>query len=359
MIRLTADAVTKIVNEGHRPILASSALTLGAFDGLHLGHQELIRRTRAARDRLGLEHSALFTFVQSPRQVLHPSDEPYQLTTWRAKLAALEELDCGVLIAADFNPEIAKIEYTDFVEKILMGQFGMRHFVAGYDVHLGAGRRGNAETLAALGEELGYTIEVCPPVELDNRIVSSSAIRRAVRGGDVELAGRMLGRPYSLWGVVEPGDSRGHTLGYPTANVVPVEPTKLLPAVGVYAVRVHVPGDAAPPGTPGVLGRVTTGLPETDRDGNLTGTAPRDWAVFGGMLNHGTVPTFHGDGLPAPRVEAHLFDFDAELQGRTVKVEWLARLRAEERFAGVDALVRQLGKDAAAARRVLAETPRP
>jgi len=200
---------------------------------------------------------------------------------------------------------------------------------------------------------------VCPPVELDGRTISSSAIRAAVRAGEVTLAGRMLGRPYSMWGVVETGDSRGHALGYPTANVAAFEPTKLLPATGVYAVRVHVPGDVAPVGTPGVLGRVTAGLPEVDRDGSLVGTAPADWAVFGGMLNYGTVPTFHGAGLPVPRAEAHLFDFHGELQGRNVKVEWLARLRSEQRFAGVHALVAQLGRDAKAARKVLEETPKP
>ena len=359
MIRLTADAVAKIAAEGHRPVLGSCALTLGAFDGVHLGHQELIRRTRAAQRRLKLEHAALFTFVQSPRQVLHPSNEPFQLTTWRAKLAALQAADCGVLIAADFTPGLARLEYRDFVQKILMGQFGMRHFVAGHDVHLGAGRRGNAETLAALGDELGFGLEVCAPVDLDGRIISSSAIRTAVRAGELALAGRMLGRPYSLWGVVEPGDSRGHALGYPTANVAALEPTKLMPATGVYAVRVHVPGDLAPAGTPGVLGRVDFGLPEVDRDGTLVGTAPEDWAVFGGMLNYGNVPTFHGTGLAVPRVEAHLFDFHGELQGRTVMVEWLARLRNEQRFDGVHALVAQLGRDAVAAKRVLAETPRP
>lgn len=360
MIRLTAEAVAKIVGEGHRPLLpGTSALTLGVFDGVHLGHQELIRRTRAAQARLQLDHAALLTFVQSPRQVLHPSDEPYQLTTWRAKLAALQAADCGVLIAADFTPAVSRLDYRVFVARILVGQLGMRHFVAGHDVHLGAGRRGNAETLAALGEELGYGLEVCPPVDLDGRVVSSSAIRTAVSAGDVTLAGRMLGRPYSLWGVVEPGDSRGHTLGYPTANVAPLEATKLLPAAGVYAVRVHVPGDLAPQGTPGVLGRVTAALPEVDKDGLLVGAAPADWAVFGGMLNFGRVPTFHGAGLPAARIEAHLFGFTGELQGRTVMVEWLARLRDERRFAGVDELVAQLGRDARAARQVLAQTPRP
>jgi riboflavin kinase/FMN adenylyltransferase len=359
LIRLSAETVAKIVSGDHRPALGPSALTLGAFDGLHLGHQELIRRTRDARDRLGLQDGAMFTFVQNPRQVLDPTGEPHQLTTWRAKLAVLQAMECGTLVAADFTPALAKLDYRVFVEKILVGHLGMKHFVVGHDVHLGAGRQGNAETLAALGRELGFGLEVCPPVDLDGRIISSSAIRAAVRAGEVTTAGRMLGRPYALWGVVEPGDSRGHTLGYPTANVMPLEPTKLLPATGVYAVRVHVPGDVAPVGTPGVLGRVTAALPEVDKDGVIVGAAPADWAVFGGMLNFGSVPTFHGSGLPRPRIEANLFDFHGELQGRTVMVEWLARLRSEQRFDGVHALVSQLGRDAKAAREVLAGMPKP
>ncbi|HPF69259.1 MAG TPA: bifunctional riboflavin kinase/FMN adenylyltransferase [Candidatus Krumholzibacteria bacterium] len=359
MIRLSGDAIAKIVAGQDRPALGPSALTLGAFDGLHLGHQELIRRTRDARRRLGLADAAMFTFVQSPRHVLHPDNRPWQLTTWRAKLGALQALDCGTLVAADFTPAVARVDYRTFVERILVGHLGMKHFVVGHDVHLGAGRGGNATTLEALSAELGFGLEVCPPVELDGRIISSSAIRAAVTAGEVTLAGRMLGRPYSLWGVVEPGDSRGHALGYPTANVAPLEATKLLPATGVYAVRVHVPGDLAPVGTPGVIGRVDSALPEVDRDGVLVGMAPADWAVFGGMLNFGYVPTFHGSGLPQPRIEAHLFDFHGELQGRTVMVEWLARLRSEQRFDGVHALVAQLGRDAAGARQVLDQTPRP
>jgi riboflavin kinase/FMN adenylyltransferase len=355
LIRLTADAIDKILTEGsHRPLLAPGALTLGSFDGVHLGHQRLLRLVTGARDRLGLETAAVFTFVQSPRQVLQPSDEPFELTTWRAKLAALRAAGCETLIAADFVPALARLGYRDFVRAVLVEHFGMRHFVAGYDVHLGADRGGNAQTLGALGGELGYGMEVCEPVRLEGEIVSSSAIRGAVREGDLRRAARLLGRPYSMWGVVEPGDSRGHTLGYPTANVVPLTVTKLLPATGVYAVRAHVPGDVAPPGTPGVLGRSEDGLPEVDHDGQMVGAAPEDWAVFGGMLNFGHVPTFHGDGLTVPRVEANLFDFEGELQGRTVKVEWLERLRSEQRFDGRDALVAQLQRDAVAAREVLA-----
>ncbi len=354
LIRLTAENIAKILaDDGARRMLPTSALTVGSFDGLHVGHQSLIRQLSDARRERDLEAAVVFTFIQSPRQVLQDVREPFQLTTWRAKLAALQEADCEVLVAADFSPELARLDYRDFVRTFLVEYLGMRHFVAGYDVHLGAGRGGTAATLATLGEELGYTVETCPAVELDGQIISSSAIREAVKAGEMDQAARMLGRRYSLWGVVGPGDSRGHTIGFPTANIEPLEDTKLLPATGVYAVRVHVPGDIAPAGSPGVLDRSTMGLPEVDRDGNMVAAAPEDWAVYGAMLNFGVVPTFHGDGLPAPRVEAHLFDFDGELQGRTVLVEWVARLRAEQRFAGVEELVEQLGRDGEVARGAL------
>lgn len=357
MIRLTAESIAKILAEPEsaRPLLPSSALTIGSFDGLHLGHQELIRRVADASYRRELEAAAVFTFVQSPRRVLGGGTEPFQLTTWRAKLAAFHNSPCEVLVAADFTPELAALDYRDFVRIFLVGLCGMKHFVAGWDMRMGAGREGTAEDLEQLGRRMDFTTEVCDPVSVGGEIISSSAIREAVRAGDMPRARRLLGRPYGLWGVVGAGDSRGHAIGYPTANVEPLTEDKLLPEPGVYAVQMRVPGDIAPEGTPGVRDRVQIALPEVDRDGALVGAAPEDWAVFGGMLNYGNVPTFHGDGLPRPRVEAHLFDFEGELQGRTVKVEWLERLRAERRFAGVDELVTQLEVDAAAARAVLGD----
>jgi riboflavin kinase/FMN adenylyltransferase len=189
--------------------------------------------------------------------------------------------------------------------------------------------------------------------------ISSSAIRAALRAGEPEPAEEMLGRPYGLWGEVTPGDGRGRTIGYPTANVVPLDPRKLVPAPGVYAVRVQIPGDAARAGgKDGVLARVTEALPEVDRQGDLVSAARSEWAVFGGMLNFGKVPTFHGGGLASPRLEVHVFEFDGDLRGRTVKVEWIARLRDERKFTGVAALVNQLHQDETVARRILEVTPR-
>ena len=356
LIRLTENYIREIVDGRigtRRPQIESCSLALGSFDGLHRGHQELIREVKASRERLGLASGALFTFMQHPRQLLDSGAEPFLLTTWRAKLAMLQGLDVPVIVAADFCPALADLGYEEFVEKFLAGYLGMKHLVAGYDTHLGADRQGTADSLKKLGQRLGYTVDVVPPVKAGDHIISSSAIRKALIEGDMDLAATMLGRPYAIWGEVTPGDRRGREIGYPTANIQPLDPMKLMPAEGVYAVRVQVPGDVVPPDVTGVLARVTEALPEVDLQGDILSAAPSDWAVFGGMLNYGNVPTFHGDGLPEPRAEANIFGFEGDLRGRNVKVEWISRLRTEKKFAGTAQLVDQLERDAQQAREVL------
>ncbi|MBK8166469.1 MAG: bifunctional riboflavin kinase/FMN adenylyltransferase [bacterium] len=356
MIRLSEQYVGELIDGriGRRgPQLPPSALAVGAFDGFHRGHQELLRGVLAAQARQGLGAGAVFTFTRHPRQTLDPSGSPFLLTTWREKLSVLKELGCPVVVAADFCPQLARQTYREFTARFLTGYLGMKHLVAGHDVRIGAGREGDAARLAELGGELGFTLEVFPAVREGGAVISSSAIRRAVQAGDMRLAAAMLGRPYALWGEVTPGDRRGREIGYPTANLVPLDPLKLLPQVGVYAVRVQVPGDCAPPGGPGQLGRRTESLPEVDRHGELLSSAQGDWAVFGGMLNFGFVPTFHGGGLPEPRVEVNIFGFEGDLRGRNVKVEWVERLRGEATFAGVDELTAQLARDGERARAVL------
>jgi riboflavin kinase/FMN adenylyltransferase len=356
LIRLSEEYISEIIDGriGLRgPKLESCALTVGSFDGLHLGHQALIKGVQASRDRLGLQAGAIFTFMQHPRLVLDTDSRPFLLTTWREKLSILEENGCKAIVAVDFCPQLSRLSYEEFVEKFLVRYLGMKHLVAGYDVHLGANRQGTARPLAELGKKLGYSIEVFPPVRHGQQIISSSAIRQAVSSGDLPLAAAMLGRPYALWGEVVPGDRRGHQIGYPTANVQPLDEMKLLPETGVYAVRVQVPGDVVAPGTPGVLGRVSESLPEVDLNGDILSSAAAEWAVFGGMLNFGRVPTFHGDGLPQPRIEVNIFGFDGDLRGRNVKVDWISRLRGETKFDGVGDLVAQLKQDEAQARQVL------
>ena len=360
LIRLSEDYIGEVIAGliGLRgPRLESCALTLGSFDGLHRGHLELLRQVKDARDRQGLAAGAVFTFMQHPRQLLDGGDDSFLLTTWREKLSLFEELGCQVIVAVDFCPALARLSYRDFVDLFLVRYLGMKHLVAGYDVHLGADRQGTARSLKALGDELGFGLEVVPPVREGETIISSSEIRKAVGAGDMPRAAAMLGRPYALWGEVVPGDGRGRTIGFPTANIQSLDPRKLLPEPGVYAVRVQVPGDVVTEDCTGALGTVNESLPEVDLQGALLSSATSDWVVFPGMLNFGYVPTFHEDGLGEPRLEANLLGFSGDLRGRNVKVEWLARLRGEQKFAGADALVAQLEKDRREARRVLGCAP--
>lgn len=333
-------------------LLPPCAVSLGAFDGLHLGHQSLVRAVHAARERHGLAATALFTFRHHPRAVVAPASAPRLLTTWREKLGLLAGLGVDAVVAADFCPVLAQTPYDVFVQRFLLDLLGMRHFVVGHDVHLGAGRGGNEVTLAALARRLGFGFEAIPPLAVGGRLVSSSAIRNLLAGGDVAGARALLGRPYGVWGEVGTGDGRGVTIGFPTANLQPLEPFKLLPAPGVYAVRVLVPADAG--GSGGGAPLVREALPDVGEDGALRDAGARPWRVFGGMLNFGRKPTFHSDGSLDLGLEVHLFDFAGQLRGRLIKVEWLQRLRDERKFAGARELIAQLRRDEERARAIVA-----
>ena len=360
LIRISEQYINEIITGrigAHRPQLESCALTLGSFDGLHRGHLELIKQTVAAKNRLNLADAVVFTFLQHPRQVLGDCNEPFLLTTWREKLSLLHDTNCPVIVAVDFCKQLAQLEYQDFVQKFLCDYLGMKHLVAGYDVHLGSQRGGTAESLARLGKKSGFSLDVLTAVTEGDQIISSSQVRRAISSGMMEKAAAMLGRPYAVWGQVCPGDRRGHQIGYPTANIQPLDSKKLLPEPGVYAVRIQVPSDVVAPETEGVLAGVTETLPEVDLQGDLLNAATAPWSVFGGMLNFGYVPTFHGTGLLEPRLEANIFGFAGDLRGRNVKIEWFGRLRSERKFNGAQELVRQLATDEEQARQVLADNP--
>jgi len=357
LIRLSSQYITRIL-EGReawpKPALANCALALGSFDGLHLGHRALINAAEEAKRAAGLSHSCIFTFREHPRQVLDV-DRPQLLTSWREKLSLLKGTPVDSVVAADFCPALAALTYEEFVERFLVGFLGMRHMVGGHDVHLGSDRGGNAETLAALGRDLGYGFKVVEAITLpDGSVISSSAIRAALREGEVERANAMLGRSYSLWGEVGYGSGKGQTIGYPTANIEPLETAKLLPAPGVYAVRVHLPEDViTDESRPGVLEKRRGRLPEVDRWGEPLGAPGTKRGVFAGMLNFGHAPTIHEGGLSRPRLEVHILDFSGYIRERSLKIEWVARLRDERTFASVDALCAQLRKDEQAVRKAL------
>jgi riboflavin kinase / FMN adenylyltransferase len=362
MIRLNSDYLERVLRGDttlNRLDLHPCGLVLGSFDGLHRGHQELVAALRAARERHGLKAAVLFTFRRHPRMLLGGIDGPFLLTTWREKLSILARLGVDVVVALDFIPELSRLDYRSFVQQFLVDWLGMTHLVVGHDVHLGEDRRGTADTLAALGEELGYRLEVLSAAAWQGRVISSSGIRHALAAGDCAAAAAMLGRPYAVWGEVCPGEGRGREIGYPTANVRALNPRKLLPSPGVYACLVQVPGDVISKGGNGLLGHVEESLPEVDRHGDMVALNPGRWRIYGGMLNFGRVPTFHEGGLDLPRIEVHLLDFVGDLRGRTIKVEWLQRLRDEKRHDGVEDLLLQLSRDERRARQVIAAAGLP
>jgi len=333
LIHLGHELLTRVL-AGHEQMppqaLPASVIAVGSFDGLHPGHWALIDKVRDEAAQRGVA-SCLFTFREHPRQVLNGGG-PRLLTSWREKLAILQGAGLDAVVVVDFCPALSRLTYVEFVDRFLVGMLGMTHLVGGHDLHVGADRGGSAETLARLGESRGFGMTAIPALSLDEGgVISSSAIRQLVSQGDVAAAARMLGRPYSLWGDVGYGSGVGEEIGFPTANIRPLDPEKIMPATGVYAVRVHLPLDTVSEADQsGILETYDGSLPEMDRDGILRGTLDTSRAVFRGMLNHGTAPTVHQGGLPEPRLEVHILNYTGYIRERSLKVEWVDRLRDEQ-----------------------------
>ena len=303
------------LESGLPPDVAGTVVTVGTFDGVHRGHHDVLRRLGERGRALGLR-SVLVTFDGHPLDLLRPEAAPLQLTPGREKLEAVAPTGIDYLAVLPFTRELAGLEADAFVDRVLLDRLRMRSLFVGHDHGFGRGRSGDAATLTALGAERGFAVEVIPPVvSPGGRTASSTAVRAAVEAGDLEVASELLGRPYGALGRVVPGEQRGRVLGYPTLNVALPEPRKLLPPDGVYAVRVQTPTGA-----------------------------------FGGMLNLGGRPTF-GDARRS--LEAHLFDAAGDWYGRTVRVDFVRRLRDVQRFDSADALVAQLQVDAQQARAAL------
>ncbi len=303
------------------PELATgSALTIGAFDGVHRGHQAVLAETRRLADHEGLP-TVVVTFDRHPASVVRPESAPLLLTDVAQKLEILDAtglVDWAVLVT--FDAARAAEEAGDFVGRLLVGTLGARLVVVGEDFHFGRGRKGNVTLLRTLGADLGFDVVglgLVPAQGLTGS-VSSTVVRRLVGAGDVEGAQALLGRPYEVRGTVVDGDHRGRQLGYPTANVA-VPPEILLPGEGIYA-GWYVDGDGCERATAMSVGRRLT---------------------------------FHDAG-ESPVLEAHLLDFDGDLYGRAARVRFVRRLRGEERFASADALVSQMALDVEATRRCLA-----
>ncbi len=288
--------------------------TVGTFDGVHRGHWEVLQEIRRRAGETG-RRSVLVTFDPHPLRIVRPEHAPPLLTTPVEKKEILAEsgLDYAVFIA--FTETLSRYEPRRFVEEVLVERLGVEELVIGYDHGFGRDRSGDAEMLRTIGVELGFDVDVVPPVESGGHAVSSSGIRTAIASGRMEDAEAGLGRPYSVRGVVVRGDGRGRHLGFPTANLRVSNTEKLVPPAGIYAVR-------------GVL---------------RSGTWP-------GALHLGPRPTFQGS---PPTIELHLMDYEGDLYGEEVRVDFVRRLREVRPFSSAAALVEQMKEDVAVARAVL------
>jgi riboflavin kinase/FMN adenylyltransferase len=283
-----------------------STVTVGSFDGVHLGHQAVLQEIGRRARAVG-RASVLVTFDPHPLEVVNPDAAPPLLTTGPERLEIFAQSPLDYVLLLRFDRHLAELTPEGFVQEILLERCAVRELVIGHDHGFGRGRSGDVETLRRLGAAEGFEVDVVDPVDFGGQHVSSSRIRRAVAGGDLVTARAMLGRRYSVVGRVGQGERRGRLLGVPTINLSELSPRKLLPPDGVYAVKVEWRGGHA-----------------------------------GGMMNQGPKPTF-GDGRRT--LEAHLFDVDVNLYGEWVRIEWVERLRDIERFGSVQQLQQQLERD--------------
>jgi riboflavin kinase/FMN adenylyltransferase len=293
--------------------LGPSHATIGSFDGIHRGHQALLKPLIAGARAAGAA-SVLVTFEPHPRCVIDPDHCPQLLTTLEEKTWLLDQLGLDHLVVIPFTRQIAALSAATFMERLLRG-IELRRIVVGENHRFGHGQRGDPALLRRLGARHGFTVEVAPTLRRGREPISSSRIRRLVLLGQVRAAAQLLGRDYLIRSTVEHGVKRGRQLGFPTANLQ-IAPNKLLPANGIYAARVDL-----------------------------------EDATYAGALSVGFRPTFGGSSVT---VEVFILDFDADIYGRLLTVWFVQRLRGEKRFASVPALQQQMTRDVENARRILA-----
>ncbi|MDR1860216.1 MAG: bifunctional riboflavin kinase/FAD synthetase [Bacteroidales bacterium] len=286
-----------------RPIL-----TVGSFDGVHLGHIKVLSRlTELAHRHNGVP--VVFTFAPHPRQILFPDEKMQLLTTTDEKIVYFQRTGINHLIIYPFTKEFASMNYADFVHRILVEQLHIRALVVGHDHRFGANREGAFERLLQLSAEQGFVVEQSDALAADGTNISSTCIRRALMEGRLDRANHCLGYNYSLCGTVVKGRQLGRQLGFPTANIRITDPAKLIPASGVYGASVHVDGQR-----------------------------------YCGMLNIGRNPSV-GQPLQEPAIEVHILNFDGNLYGHDITVELVFRLRDEQKFTSIEALRNRLKAD--------------
>jgi riboflavin kinase/FMN adenylyltransferase len=296
---------------GELPAFHNTVLTIGTFDGVHAGHRTILNEViRHAREEGG--ESVLITFEPHPRKLLFP-DQPLKLITpLEDKLQLIIEAGIEHVVVVPFTRAFSELSATEYIQHFLVHYFRPQSIIIGYDHHFGHDRTGNIEMLKQYEQVFDFTVHEIPAQLIEEAAVSSTKIRRALEAGHVQEAAQMLGHHYTLKGEVIHGAKRGRTIGYPTANIHPSDPEQLVPATGVYAVRVQHAGT---------------------------------W--YGGMLNIGYNPTVTDEGRL--HIEVHIFDFDKQVYGDTLEIAFIARLRDELKFNSLDELVQALHNDKAAA----------
>lgn len=289
------------------PKATSAVVTVGTFDGLHLGHQKIIRRmTELARQNNG--ETVLVTFDPHPRLVVNSNSHEIKfINTQKRKFDLLNKLGIDHLIIIPFTKEFAKTSSEDFIKDYLIDRIGAKKLIVGYDHHFGRDREGNYQKLHQLGKNYGFDVEEISAQYIGDTAVSSTKIRKALMDGDVNLANEMLGYEYSITGIVVEGNKIGRSIGFPTANIEIEDKFKLIAAGGVYACRVDIDGKR-----------------------------------YAGMGNIGTRPTVGINGLVT---EVHIFDFDKDIYGQEITIYFVDRIRDEKKFNGLEELKTQLRKD--------------
>lgn len=298
--------------------LENACVTIGSFDGVHIGHQEIIHRLVQEAQQTGVP-AVVLTFFPHPAAVLGKSTGAFYLSSPEERAALLASLGVDLTVTLHFTPSLAQQTAEEFLQQVVH-HLHPGKLIVGYDFSLGRNRQGTLETLRELGKTYAYQLEVIPPVTLDGEIVSSTRVRHALENADIALATRLLGRWYSVSGEVTYGDQRGGKLGIPTANL-DYSPDRLIPPKGVYATWAHLGGR-----------RIAS------------------------VTNIGVHPTFD-TGLLVPKIEAHLLDFSGNVYTSNLTLEFIAFLRPEKKFDSVEALLAQISTDIHTAREVLDNVP--
>ncbi|MFD2202948.1 bifunctional riboflavin kinase/FAD synthetase [Shivajiella indica] len=290
-------------------------VTIGTFDGVHLGHQKILKRIRRIADEINGE-TVLITFWPHPRLVLYPDEHNLRLlSTFEEKTRLLRTFGIDHLITIPFTKEFSELTSEEFIQKILIDTINTQKLVIGYDHRFGKNREGSFEYLKANIDHYSFELEEISREDVDNVGISSTKIRLALEEGKVETANEYLGRDYELNGIIIKGQQLGRSIGFPTANIHITHDYKLIPCDGAYAVLVYIEGNS-----------------------------------YGGMLNIGMRPTVNGN---SQTIEVHLFDFEGDLYDKRVCVKLKSYLRPEIKFSGLEALQKQLNKDKEDAQRVL------